>query len=199
MSGSDEIIAINREIERIDKELLDLEKPFPVPDELSKPVYVPIRGGWWADNVVKDELAARRNLREEYGAEEKARIRQKLQLMEAKKVLKKQLKRLLSAPTRRLVNKAEPTNKRITNLKHGKQRSTRKVAIAKKLGNPLEYPTMNVKEARRALGDVSRSTIYRWADEGKLQRASLGKESGKRGRMLLKTESVKKMLDETSE
>ncbi len=77
----------------------------------------------------------------------------------------------------------------------GKQGAT----VGDKLANPSRYPTMNLKETRQALGDVSRSTIYRWADEGKLQRAHLGRQSGKRSRVLIRTESVKEMLKESSE
>jgi hypothetical protein len=62
----------------------------------------------------------------------------------------------------------------------GKQGAT----IGEKLANPSQYPTMNLKETRQALGNVSRSKIYRWADEGKLQRAHLGRQSGKRSRVL---------------
>jgi|GEM_PF-2521532 predicted site-specific integrase-resolvase len=58
---------------------------------------------------------------------------------------------------------------------------------------------MNINEAQRAFTDISRSTIYRWLNEGKLQRASLGKKSGKRSRVLIRTESVKKLLDESAE
>ncbi|MGD1157474.1 MAG: hypothetical protein ABSA41_16830 [Terriglobia bacterium] len=137
MSDTDDIININRELERIDKELLDLEQPLPLPDELSKPVYIPIRGGWWADNTVKDELGARKKLREGYKAEEKARKLQKQQLIETKKVLRRQLQRLLSAPAGRLVNAAPPSKERITDLKDRKQESTRKPTIANKLANPL--------------------------------------------------------------
>jgi hypothetical protein len=72
-------------------------------------------------------------------------------------------------------------------------------SVADKLANPSRYPTMNIDEVRQALGDVSRSTIYRWAEEGKLVRAHLGRESGKRSRVLLRTERVKKMLDESPE
>jgi hypothetical protein len=77
----------------------------------------------------------------------------------------------------------------------GKQGAT----IGEKLANPSQYPTMNLKETRQALGNVSRSTIYRWADEGKLQRAHLGRQSGKRSRVLIRTESVREMLKESSE
>jgi len=72
-------------------------------------------------------------------------------------------------------------------------------AIADKLANPSQYPTMNIDEARQALGAVSRSTIYRWADEGKLQRAHLGKKPGKRSRVLIKTQSITEMLQESPE
>ena len=78
------------------------------------------------------------------------------------------------------------------------QRGTQGPTVADKLAHPSEYPTIDVKEAQQVLR-VSRSTIYRWVEEGKLQRASLGRESGRRGRMLLLTESVKRMLEVSSE
>lgn len=95
MSDTDDIIRISRELERIDEKILDFEEALPLPDELRKPLYVPIRGGYFADNAVTDELAARKKLHEEHKAEGKARKQRKQQLIEMKRVLKKQLKRLL--------------------------------------------------------------------------------------------------------
>ena len=81
----------------------------------------------------------------------------------------------------------------------GTQRTRRMPSVAQKLENPGDFPTLDMDEVRQALNQPSRSTIYRWADEGKLERASLGKISGKRSKFLVKTESVKRMLEENAE
>jgi excisionase family DNA binding protein len=55
-----------------------------------------------------------------------------------------------------------------------------------------------VADAMGLLG-VSRPTIYRWIDEGKLKRASLGKVGGKRRACRILPESISKLLEESSE
>jgi hypothetical protein len=71
--------------------------------------------------------------------------------------------------------------------------------VREKLDDPSTYPTMTLDEVRRATSGVSRSTVYRWADEGKLKRADLKKRRGARGRALFLTTSVKAMLESSSE
>ena len=62
-----------------------------------------------------------------------------------------------------------------------------------KIRNPVKYPTMTMAEAREVLL-ASRSTIYRWLEEGTLERASVGKQPGTRGKVLILTKSVVKFL-----
>jgi excisionase family DNA binding protein len=69
-------------------------------------------------------------------------------------------------------------------------------AIAVKLAHPAEYPTMTLAEVRSVL-PVSRSTIYRYVDEGRLKRPKLGKKIGRRTRFLVLTTSVARMLQES--
>ncbi len=66
------------------------------------------------------------------------------------------------------------------------------------LAETLSASVLTVDEAKK-LFRVSRSTICRWADEGKLKRASMGKKPGKRTRFLILTESAKKLLEESPE
>ncbi len=90
-------------------------------------------------------------------------------------------------------------NTLMTDVKSGKRKTLQGATIGEKLADPSTYPTMTVGEVRQAMSGMSRSTIYRWADEGKLQRAHLGKKQGKRSRMLLLTASVKEMLEKSPE
>ena len=80
-----------------------------------------------------------------------------------------------------------------------KSRSRETIPIAQKLADPENYPVLNIEETMQALNNSSRTTLYRWGDEGKLERVSMGKASGKRSKFLVKTESVKKMLEKSSE
>jgi hypothetical protein len=69
----------------------------------------------------------------------------------------------------------------------------------KKVADPVSYPTLTVPETRELFGKA-RSTIYRWLGEkGKLERASLGKQPGKKGSCLILTESARKLLAESAE
>jgi hypothetical protein len=68
----------------------------------------------------------------------------------------------------------------------------------KKLQNPVKYKVMTLEATMRVLGK-KRSTIYRWLDEGKLKRASLGRKPGKRSSVLILTSSVAKLLQEDAE
>lgn len=193
---TDEIVTLNREIDRIDRELLSLKEPLTLPAELSEPLRIPTRGGWFADTALKDEMAERKALQEAYKAEKRARLKRTQQLRERKNVLNRHLNELLSASGNRSVNVGEPIKRKPASAKHEK---TNTITIAQKLDNPSQYPTMDVQETCQALGNISRSTAYRWADEGMLQRANLGKKSGKRSRALFTTESVKKMLEDSPE
>jgi hypothetical protein len=70
---------------------------------------------------------------------------------------------------------------------------------AQKVGNPEAFPLMNAKEIAAYFG-VTRSTVARWADEGKkLKRVGMGKTTGKRARLLITTKSVKKLSQESPE
>jgi len=79
------------------------------------------------------------------------------------------------------------------------QRTRRTPSVSQKLESPGDFPTLDIHETMQVLSGLSRSTIYRWADEGILKRSSTGKTSGKRSKVLFKTESVKKILEESSE
>jgi Helix-turn-helix domain len=65
---------------------------------------------------------------------------------------------------------------------------------AAKLRNAREYPVMTVKEVQ-ALLRVSRSSVYRYLQEGRLQRPGLNQRPGKRSRTLICTSSVQKALE----
>ncbi len=196
---TNEIIATNQEIDRIDKELLPLEDPLPMPAGLKEPLYVGTRGGWFADQEIKNELADRKELQGMYNAEKEARKKRRQQLRKRRRALSTHLKKLLSASTSQPVNAAEPINSRSASPKREEPKSTQYPTIADKLASPSQYPTMNIKEVRQSLGNVARSTLYRWMEEGKLQRAHLGREPGKRSRVLFRTGSVKEMLEDSPE
>ena len=66
------------------------------------------------------------------------------------------------------------------------------------MADPTKYLTMTIEEVRSIFGK-SRSTIYRWLDEGCLKRAHLGKKQGSRRTALILTKSVIKMHEENSE
>jgi hypothetical protein len=68
-----------------------------------------------------------------------------------------------------------------------------------KVADPARYPTMTVAEVREVLSMKSRSTIYRYLEEGPLERADMGKKSGKRRSCLIRTSSVRSLLKESSE
>lgn len=63
---------------------------------------------------------------------------------------------------------------------------------------PANKSVLTVAEAQDKLR-LSRSSIYRFLNEGKLTRASLGRKAGMRGKALIKSESVEKLLSEDSE
>jgi hypothetical protein len=65
-----------------------------------------------------------------------------------------------------------------------------------KIKKPERYPTMTLQEVLSVI-PVSRSTIYRYVDEGKLLRPRLNKKAGKRAKFLILTKSVAKLLEET--
>lgn len=69
---------------------------------------------------------------------------------------------------------------------------------AQKLANPEAHPYMDAKEIA-GYCQVSRSTVARWVDEGKIKRAGMGKKAGKRTRLLVLTQSLKRYLQESSE
>jgi hypothetical protein len=62
-----------------------------------------------------------------------------------------------------------------------------------KLDNPAKFPTMTVPEVM-ALVQISRASVYRFLNEGRLNRPGLNKKPGKRSRTLVLTASVQKML-----
>ena len=67
-----------------------------------------------------------------------------------------------------------------------------------KVANPVRYPRLTVPEAMELFGK-SRSTIYRWIDESRLQRAFMGAVPGKRSSCLILTASAGKLLKESPE
>lgn len=79
-------------------------------------------------------------------------------------------------------------------LKGGRQLNS-----SHKLANPDRFPVLTVPETAELFRGVSRSTIYRWLEEGKLDRAGLGKKAGKRGRCLITTDSVARLLQKSDE
>ena len=73
------------------------------------------------------------------------------------------------------------------------------IIASKKIANPRKHPFLTLAEAREILGGKSRSTIYRWLEEGKLTRANLGRKPGKRAAVLILTASILKLLEEDPE
>jgi excisionase family DNA binding protein len=73
--------------------------------------------------------------------------------------------------------------------------TVRSATPAEMVKNPGAFPTMTCKQVAELL-QISRSTVARWVYEGKLARGGSENASGKRARMLIKTESVRKYLDE---
>lgn len=72
------------------------------------------------------------------------------------------------------------------------------LSIEEKLANPRQYPVLTLTEVKKVL-PVSRATIYRYLDEGKLTRPAMNKEPRKRSKVLITTTSLKKMLRENPE
>lgn len=62
-----------------------------------------------------------------------------------------------------------------------------------KLTDATKFPTMTVPEVM-ALLHVSRSSVYRFLNEGRLDRPGLNKRPGKRSKTLVLTSSVQRML-----
>jgi hypothetical protein len=67
-----------------------------------------------------------------------------------------------------------------------------------KLTDATKSPTMTVPEVM-ALLHVSRSSVYRFLNEGRLDRPGLNKRSGKRSKTLVLTSSVQRMLQAAEE
>ena len=65
---------------------------------------------------------------------------------------------------------------------------------AEMLANPPAHPFMTSKQVRQVI-PVSRSTVHAWANDGTLVRVGPEEKHGKRGRLLVSTESVKKLMD----
>jgi len=61
--------------------------------------------------------------------------------------------------------------------------------VSAMIRDPSRYPTMTVDEAARAL-DLSRATVYRMLEDGRLKRASLGARYGTRRAARVTTKSV---------
>jgi hypothetical protein len=62
-----------------------------------------------------------------------------------------------------------------------------------KLTNATKFPTMTVPEVM-ALLHVSRSSVYRFLNEGRLDRPGLNKRPGKKSKTLVLTSSVQRMM-----
>jgi hypothetical protein len=67
-----------------------------------------------------------------------------------------------------------------------------------KLADAAKFPTMTVKEVM-ALLHVSRASVYRFLNEGRLDRPGLNKRPGKRSKTLVLTSSVQRMLQPAEE
>jgi hypothetical protein len=67
-----------------------------------------------------------------------------------------------------------------------------------KLADAARFPTMTVKEVM-ALLHVSRASVYRFLNEGRLDRPGLNKKRGKRSKTLVLTSSVQRMLQPAEE
>ena len=76
-------------------------------------------------------------------------------------------------------------------------RNAEDVPVAQKVADPARYPMLTVAETQQYFRKA-RSTIYRWADEGKLKRASLGRSAGKRGSCIILTDSVRRLSEESA-
>jgi excisionase family DNA binding protein len=63
------------------------------------------------------------------------------------------------------------------------------IQLSTKLASPQQFPTLTVSEAAEAL-NLSRATIYRMLEHGRLKRANLGAEYGTRRAARVTTESV---------
>ncbi len=77
-------------------------------------------------------------------------------------------------------------------------RNAEDVPVAQKVADPARYPMLTVAETQQYFRKA-RSTIYRWLDEGKLKRASLGRSAGKSGSCMILTDSVRRLLEESAE
>jgi hypothetical protein len=73
-----------------------------------------------------------------------------------------------------------------------------KASAQEKLRDPKANPVMTLGETRALFGK-SRSSIYRWIEEGKLKRAALGRKPGERSSVLILTTSVLRALQEDAE
>lgn len=122
MGDTDEIIKALREKALLEDELRALKAPLPLPEDLTEPLYLPTRGGWFADALVEDEVARRKELQDRWTAEKNARKQRSLQVGEMIRVLNKQLKKLLSSSTARSVRSAESKAVPKQSACHGKKR-----------------------------------------------------------------------------
>lgn len=78
------------------------------------------------------------------------------------------------------------------------ERKTAEATVAEKIEHPDKYPLLTGEEVM-AFFNVKRSTVYRWVEEGKLQRAELGKRVGRRSKFLVLTKSAAALTQESSE
>lgn len=67
-----------------------------------------------------------------------------------------------------------------------------------KLADPAKFPLMTVPEVMAVLG-ISRATVYRCLDDGRLDRPGMSKRPGKKSKALVFTASVRKMLEPAEE
>jgi len=72
------------------------------------------------------------------------------------------------------------------------------VSPTAKLGDAVKFPTMTVPEVMEVL-TISRASVFRFLNEGRLDRPGLNKKPGKRSKALILTASVKKMLTPSEE
>jgi hypothetical protein len=75
----------------------------------------------------------------------------------------------------------------------GKRKGPSVVGPDVKLADAARFPTMTVPEVMVLLG-ISRASVYRYLDEGRLNRPGLNKKPGKRSKTLVLTTSVQRML-----
>jgi hypothetical protein len=73
-----------------------------------------------------------------------------------------------------------------------------KVSPISKLADAAKFPTMTVQDVMDLL-HISRATIYRYLNEGRLDRPGLNKRPGKRSKTLVLTTSVQRMLQPIQE